>query len=56
MTLKPYLAALLMVSAAFLTACEKQSDTYPITGEQCAPEDPVQTLDAGDCYIPPAVN
>lgn len=31
-----------------LTGCEKEG-TYPITGEECGPEDPVKTLDAKDC-------
>ena len=31
-----------------LMGCEQQ-DTYPISGEDCGPEDPVQTLDASDC-------
>ncbi|WP_170479366.1 hypothetical protein [Ruegeria arenilitoris] len=48
------LAALLMISALLLGACEKESETYPVTGEQCGPEDPVQTLDAADCDILPA--
>ena len=56
MTLNTYLAALLVASATVLAGCEKQADTYPISGEQCGPEDPVKTLDAADCYIPPAVN
>ncbi|NVO57698.1 hypothetical protein HW561_18020 [Rhodobacteraceae bacterium B1Z28] len=50
------LAVLLLISAAVLSACEKSSESYPITGEQCGPEDPVKTLDAADCYVPPAVN
>ncbi|MEX0306104.1 MAG: hypothetical protein AB3N12_01850 [Ruegeria sp.] len=56
MNLNKYLAAFLVASTAILAACEKGSDTYPISGEQCGPEDPVKTLDAEDCYIPPAVN
>ena len=31
-----------------LMGCEKEG-TYPITGEECGPNDPVQTLDAADC-------
>lgn len=31
-----------------LIGCEEQ-DTYPITGEECGPDDPVKTLDAADC-------
>ncbi|GGE40752.1 hypothetical protein [Actibacterium pelagium] len=45
-------ALLLIISAAgFLSACTT-ADTYPISGEQCTPEDPVQTLDAVDCQLP----
>ena len=54
--MKKTLAAMLMISAVLVSACEKDSDTYPVTGEQCGPVDPVKTLDAADCYIPPAVN
>jgi len=32
----------------FLAACENDK-TYPISGEDCTPKDPVQTLDAADC-------
>lgn len=55
MASKPILI-LLIASAAVLSACEKSSDTYPVSGEQCGPNDPVKTLDAEDCFIPPAVN
>ncbi len=48
--------AALMMAAMLLSACEKTAETYPVTGEQCGPEDPVQTLDAADCNIlPPGV-
>ncbi|MGV6805273.1 MAG: hypothetical protein ACWA49_13820 [Ruegeria sp.] len=50
------LLILLIASAAVLSACDKSNDTYPVTGEQCGPNDPVKTLDAEDCYVPPAVN
>lgn len=53
MSTKP-LVAVLIVAAATLSACEKSTETYPVTGEQCGPNDPVKTLDAEDCYIPPA--
>ncbi|WP_171132106.1 MULTISPECIES: hypothetical protein [unclassified Ruegeria] len=48
------LIALMFASAFVLTACEKEADTYPVSGEQCGPEDPVKQLDADDCFIPPA--
>ncbi|MDP5216060.1 hypothetical protein Q5Y75_02405 [Ruegeria sp. 2205SS24-7] len=51
----PFTKALLAAVAtlALLGACVKE-DTYPVTGEQCGPEDPVKELDAADCYVPPA--
>ncbi|MFA3915361.1 hypothetical protein [Ruegeria hyattellae] len=42
-----------VATLALLGACTKEN-TYPVTGEQCGPEDPVKTLDAADCYVPPA--
>lgn len=39
------------VLAAALLACSAPG-TYPISGEECDPDDPVQGLDASDC-IPP---
>ncbi|MEX0350040.1 MAG: hypothetical protein AB3N15_11505 [Paracoccaceae bacterium] len=48
---KSLLAA--VAALALLGACTKEG-TYPVSGDQCGPEDPVQTLDAADCYIPPA--
>ncbi|WP_170766001.1 hypothetical protein [Ruegeria lacuscaerulensis] len=48
------LAALMMMAAVLLSACEKDNQTYPVTGEQCGPEDPVKTLDAADCDVLPA--
>ncbi|SLN60395.1 hypothetical protein [Ruegeria meonggei] len=50
---KPF-AVLMMAAALLLSACDKTSETYPVTGEQCGPEDPVKTLDAADCDILPA--
>lgn len=29
-----------------------QPGTYPVTGQECAPGDPVQELDAADCAVP----
>ncbi|WP_170376001.1 MULTISPECIES: hypothetical protein [Ruegeria] len=48
------LITLMLASSLVLAACEKEPETYPITGEECGPEDPVKTLDAEDCFIPPA--
>ena len=52
--LKKSFAILLMLSAPLLSACENTGETYPVSGEQCGPEDPVKTLDAADCNVPPA--
>lgn len=34
---------------ALLSACAPAAGTYPISGEECGPDDPVKTLDASDC-------
>jgi hypothetical protein len=41
---------LLTVAAllAALAACT-ETNRYPISGEECSPDDPVQTLDAPEC-------
>ena len=36
-----------------VTACT-EDETYPISGETCSEDDPVLTLDAADCSLPPA--
>lgn len=37
-----------------LAACtEPEEGTYPVSGEVCTEDDPVQTLDLGNC-VPPA--
>ncbi|MGJ8587480.1 MAG: hypothetical protein ACSHXW_04950 [Yoonia sp.] len=35
----------------FLASCA-QDGTYPLSGEECGPNDPVLTLDAADCTSP----
>ena len=47
---KYFLLMVFAFMALFLAACADE-DHYPISGEDCAPEDPVQTLDANltDC-------
>ena len=32
-----------------LAACETEPETYPITGEPCSPDDPVQETDVIRC-------
>lgn len=44
-----YVAILALLA---LVACTAPG-TYPITGEECGPDDPVKALDASDC-LPPA--
>lgn len=34
-----------------IAGCVREG-TYPITGQECSPDDPVQRLDASDC-VPP---
>ncbi|PJI84298.1 hypothetical protein BC777_3840 [Yoonia maricola] len=35
-----------------LAGCATEG-TYPISGEECGPDDPVLTLDAADCTVLP---
>ncbi len=49
---KSTLSLLFTLAALGLAACDKTHETYPISGEQCGPEDPVKTLDAADCNVP----
>lgn len=46
------LIVLSLISAQLLLAACTQPGTYPISGEACGPDDPVQQLDAGDCLSP----
>ena len=41
----PLLALLLIASCA-------QEGHYPVSGDECGPDDPVLTLDAADCTTP----
>jgi hypothetical protein len=52
--MKPILGAFLLILCLGLTACEN-TGTYPISGEECGPNDPVQTLDAADCAVPGSI-
>jgi hypothetical protein len=42
----------LLCALLVMGACENEGK-YPITGEDCGPEDPVQSLDAADCVATP---
>ncbi|RKT30376.1 hypothetical protein BXY70_2365 [Roseovarius halotolerans] len=47
---------LTLIAAAFLlTACADE-DHYPVTGEECAPGDPVQDLDTSAVTCVPQAN
>ncbi len=51
--MKPSLLLLALLGAIGLSACAvAEDDTYPVSGEQCGPEDSVQELDAADCLPP----
>jgi hypothetical protein len=49
MSIRLALAAMLL---ALLSACTEPPTTYPVSGEECGPGDPVQTVDPTFC--PPA--
>ncbi len=48
-----------LVLATFVTSalagCVEEGK-YPLTGKECAPDDPVLSMDAGDCSAAPAGN
>lgn len=48
--MKHVLATACVLASLLLAACEE--DKYPVSGEECGPDDPVKGLDAGDCTIP----
>ena len=39
---------LALIALVFLQACEDR-DTYPISGQECGPNDPVQEMTVPDC-------
>jgi hypothetical protein len=41
-----------VLAFGLLTACT-QTDTYPVSGDECGPNDPVRGMEAQDC-MPPA--
>ncbi|PTX56044.1 hypothetical protein C8N43_0694 [Litoreibacter ponti] len=40
-----------MIALTALSACVTE-DRYPVSGEECGPNDPVKDLDAADCLPP----
>jgi PBP1b-binding outer membrane lipoprotein LpoB len=49
--MKRLLQITLVMMTFWVTGCAES--TYPISGESCAPDDPVRTLDANDCTVTP---
>ncbi len=48
--MKPSLPLIALLAALGLSACvAAEEDTYPLTGEECTAEDPVQDFGATDC-------
>ncbi len=45
-------STLLLIVTLGVTAACTDTDTYPITGAECGPEDPVKTIDAANCDVP----
>jgi hypothetical protein len=45
---------LALAASLALSACTPHSDSYPVSGAPCGPDDPVQDLDARDCLPLPA--
>lgn len=43
--------ALALLANLGLAACA-EPETYPLTGAECGPEDPVQDLSGADCVSP----
>ncbi|MFL4470993.1 hypothetical protein ACERZ8_14295 [Tateyamaria armeniaca] len=43
--------AVAVIALVFLQACENP-ETYPVSGEDCGPNDPVLDLNAEDCTVP----
>lgn len=44
-----FVQSLFMISLVLLISGCIREDRYPITGEECGPDDPVRGLDASDC-------
>ena len=45
------IAVLALVSALVLLGCAAP-ETYPLSDQECGPDDPVKELDASDCLTP----
>lgn len=53
MSMYPRLA-LVLLATLFLSACE-DPNRYPVSGEECGPDDPVKTLDGSIVSCVPTV-
>ena len=51
--MKRSLQIAIVIMALAVSGCAENA--YPISGETCGPDDPVQTLDAGDCTVLPGI-
>lgn len=40
-----------LLVAVALAACTPTPETYPVSGEECEPGDPVQDLEVADCLV-----
>jgi hypothetical protein len=47
-TMRPLISVAAVFAVLAVTGCDRQ-ETYPVSGEECGPTDPVRTLDASDC-------
>lgn len=51
MTLSRPVPTLALVLAATLAGCTAAPKTYPVSGEPCAPTDPVKDISTADCTV-----
>ena len=49
--MKPSLILLVLLAAFGLAACV-EPETYPLTGEECGPDDPIQEMTGDGCVSP----
>ncbi len=43
---------LALLAVLGLAACEPEQETYPVSGQECGPNDPVQDFGGTDCISP----
>ena len=49
---QPLTLTVLLLALGLAACTEPDSGTYPVSGETCSDDDPVQTLDIGNCQPP----